>query len=117
MSDYDDTLRAARRELEDQAAELVKELFGKRGFKTVSRKLFEEFWDESGDDLVNYARARADGLISESDLDVLVRTRGALLNLTILTAKGLAEVQAERFRRRLLELVTDTLSVLARTLY
>ncbi len=116
MSDFDDKLKESLDGLEDQAANLVKELFGKNGFKTATRELFDEFWDDCGDDLENYARARANGLISESDLDVLVRTKGALLNLTLLTAKGLAEVQAERFRRRFLELVTDTLSMLARRL-
>jgi len=116
MSDFDDRLKESLDQLQDQADDLVKELFGKSGLKAVTRELFDEFWTDSGDDLENYVRARANGLISESDLDVLVRSKGALLNLTLLTARGLAEIQAERFRRRFLELVTDTLSALARSL-
>jgi len=116
MGNFDDQLQESLLQLEDEAAKLVKELFGKNGFKTATRELFEDFWNDCGEDLAKYARARASNLISESDLDVLVRTKGALLNLTVLTARGLADVQAERFRRRFLELVTNTLSVLARSL-
>ena len=113
MSDLDEALQQSLDEFEDSAADLVKELFGKNGYKTAIREMFKAFWDDTEADIKRYIQARTQLLISDSDFEVLLKTKAALLKLNVLTAKGLTEVQAERFRRRFMDLLTDTLLALA----
>lgn len=113
MPELDRALQETLDEFEDQAANLVKELFGKNGYKTAIRSIFEAFMQSTETDIKKYIAARTQQLISESDFEILLKTKAALLRLDILTAKGLSEVQAERFRRQFMALLTNSLLGLA----
>lgn len=105
MPELDDRWDTFSGAVQTGAAELAKNLFA--DWKEPAQQDAAEFIDLARDKLPKWTKALAQGHLTKSEFNLLVRSLDGLAELNALKAKGLAKQKLEQFRVGLISLVVN----------
>ncbi len=102
MASFDDFLDAFKAGVKD----LAKEVFS--GFADEALAASKAFVEKIEADLKKWTEQLANGQLSQDDFKFLVEGKADLLEVHLLTQKGLAKVAVDKFKKGLIDLLINT---------
>lgn len=100
MADFSDFLDTLKDEIVDLATDHLDDL------RDEAIQDTEQFLEDAEEDLKRWTRLLEEGAISERDFESLVKGQRDLAQMEALKQAGLAAVEVDRFRERLIDRVT-----------
>lgn len=102
MSLFDDFLGMVK----EGVIDIAKEEFG--DFNSEIKSAIEISLEKSKNDLKNWTKLLALGEISQQEFKDLLEAKRALIEIQLLTQKGITQTKIERFRNKLIDLVFNS---------
>ncbi|WP_298970626.1 hypothetical protein [uncultured Roseobacter sp.] len=105
MPNLDDVWDTFSNSVKDGAGELAQNLF--QEWKDPAKEDASEFIEMTREKLPKWTKALAQGHLTKSEFNLLIRSLEGLAELNALKAKGLAKQKLEQFRVGLISLVVN----------